>query len=1246
MNSKSTFWRIFGGVIENEPNATTTVSAMGNTSSQLLKHYQNERHKISVSWSSDHSSSSYDIEVELYDELYQEEVLGKRINVVLDENQLGEPTQTENYVFKRNYQKPLEKASEITLGEDVIESVIYYDGLGRPKQEVAVKASNDKNDLITHIEYDAFGRQAKEYLPYRAGQNKGQYNGNALLQTNSFYNTTKYENTTNPYSEKVFEPSPLNRIEEVGAPGNPWKANPASDTDHTIKYDYTTNGGSEVRLYEVSLTSDYTPSLVASGHYTAGELYVTVTKDENWKPADGDNRTTKEYKDKQGRAVLKRTYNSGAHDTYYVYDDYGNLTYVLPPKVNTGATITATILNELCYQYKYDERNRLVEKKVPGKGWEYIVYNTLDQPVMTQDAKLNAQNKWLFTKYDAFGRVAYTGFHNSESTRATLQTTANNTNTYEQYVTKTETSSTYAGTPVYYNNAAIPQGMAEIHTINYYDNYTFDLAGLTKPTTVLGQTVDTRTKTLATGSKTRVLGTNHWITTISAYDKKGRLIYAATKNPYLNTTDIVENKLDFAGKVLESKTTHTKGSNAAIVTVDQFEYDHAGRLIRQLQCINGNCGGNTTGDNLTFNSAVTTTKNEVAGNSITLKPGFHFKATSSASFSASISPAGELIAENVYDDLGQLKEKKVGNSAETPLQNITYTYNVRGWLTDINDVDTPAGKLFNFQVNYNTSRSGVVDPLYNGNIAETYWKTTNDNTMRRYAYTYDALNRITSGKFNGSGQTDRYTVEDIAYDKNGNITKLTRNGAINANATSFGVMDKLSYAYHNGGNFLVKVTETGNKTYGFKDGSNTDNDYARDANGNMTRDKNKGITGITYNHLNLPTQVSFGSNKIAYIYDALGTKLKKEVTQGSSVTGTEYAGKYIYENNQLKQVSHPEGYFEPKAGGGYQYVYRLTDIWGNTRITYADDNSDGIVGASEIRREQNYYPGGLEHRGYNGAMSGVKNNLKTYQGQEFTEDLGLNTHEWRYRISDPATLRFWQIDPLAEDYYYNSTYAFQENKLGLGVELEGAELLPFNPVNMFNFEGGGKPVLTFGLHNLKLPMAERTEGDFGDNVLKAMYNGAASTWNEGMAGKDLGQINDGGMAATGDMVRRIENGEGTIQDVENIVATGIVTIVRGRLGPKSNKPAIKEQATAIKKDLNGGKNSVTIKTPSGQTRFDLDGRAHGGVETPHKQSYQNNVVDGQVKNISRTSKRAEPMTQQDVRIVRKTLEKRKKMDEN
>lgn len=72
-------------------------------------------------------------------------------------------------------------------------------------------------------------------------------------------------------------------------------------------------------------------------------------------------------------------------------------------------------------------------------------------------------------------------------------------------------------------------------------------------------------------------------------------------------------------------------------------------------------------------------------------------------------------------------------------------------------------------------------------------------------------------------------------------------------------------------------------------------------------------------------------------------------------------------------------------------------------------------------------------------IRGVENNFKQFQGQEYTEDLGLNIHEWKYRVSDPAIGRFWQLDPLAEDYMYNSPYAFSENRVIDSAELEGLE---------------------------------------------------------------------------------------------------------------------------------------------------------------------------------------------------------------
>ena len=63
-----------------------------------------------------------------------------------------------------------------------------------------------------------------------------------------------------------------------------------------------------------------------------------------------------------------------------------------------------------------------------------------------------------------------------------------------------------------------------------------------------------------------------------------------------------------------------------------------------------------------------------------------------------------------------------------------------------------------------------------------------------------------------------------------------------------------------------------------------------------------------------------------------------------------------------------------------------------------------------------------------------------YQGQERQYELNLNWDSFKWRNYDYAIGRFMSIDPLSEEYVYNSPYAFQENKMGLGRELEGLEL--------------------------------------------------------------------------------------------------------------------------------------------------------------------------------------------------------------
>ena len=910
----------------------------------------------------------------------------------------------ENYVRSIVPQIEVSSLSQLAEYKQALQNVTYFDGLGRPMQSIAMKQSGvTQKDIITHIDYDGFGRQDKDYLPYvpSVTGSDGTYRTDALSATSTFYNTANYENTTNPYSQKDLEPSPLNRVLQQAAPGYDWRLGGG----HEIKFDYLTNGSSEVKLFGVALafsSNTYTPTLTGgTTNYAAGELNKTVTKDENW--TSGNDHTTEEFKDKQDRVVLKRTYNGGAtatYDTYYVYDDYGNLTYVLPPKMEGSTASVATItsqLNELGYQYKYDTRNRLVEKRIPGKDWEYIVYDNLDRPVLTQDANLRAQNKWLFTKYDVLGRVAYTGLFTLNSSRTSLQTTFNSKTALQNYETKVTSGTGYDGT--YYNNANYPNTNIEVLTVNYYDDYNFDLAGTFNPNTnntlIYGIYPTTRTKGLATGTRVKVLTTSNWITTVNYYDEKAKPIRTYSYNDFLKTTDVISNKLDFVGKVDETTTLHTNTQDNitnTITTVDNFTYDAAGRLIKQTQTI----GGHT-----------------------------------------------ETIAVNNYDELGQLQSKKVGNTETTPLQTVNYTYNIRGWLKQINNPASLGTDLFGFKIGYNEGSN----PLYNGNIALTQWKTANtDNSLKTYNYTYDALNRITSGIDN----TNNYSLSTIGYDKNGNITNLTRRGQTNSGATAFGNMDILAYTYQSNSNKLIKVLDTGNTTFGFKDGANTTTEYTYDANGNMLKDLNKGMTSnILYNHLNLPTQVTFATGNITYIYDATGVKLQKKVTEsGQQDIITKYAGNYVYQKTGtatevLQFFNTAEGYAEPTISSGtvskWNYVYQYKDHLGNIRLSYKNIGTTSNP-SLQIVEENNYYPFGLKHRGYNYVVNGSENNFQTFQGQEKEEELGKNTYAFQWRDYDPAIARFNKIDRFAEKYASHSPYAFTKNNPIRFLEVKGDSL--------------------------------------------------------------------------------------------------------------------------------------------------------------------------------------------------------------
>ncbi|WP_459213107.1 DUF6443 domain-containing protein [Aquimarina rhabdastrellae] len=895
----------------------------------------------------------------------------------------------ENYVYTRVYQRELEAADELRQNRDVIETVAYYDGLGRAKQQIGIKNSPNKKDIITHLAYDAIGRQAKQYLPYEAQTPNGSYTTVNVEQDIQSYYQNKYAadfnamavNEVNAYSESIFEPSPLNRVLKQAAPGKQWKASTDDSADHTIKSGWETNTiADQVVHFKVAITAGVV-NLVKEGNYAAERLHKTITKDENW--TTGKDHTTEEYTNELGQMILKRTYNNEiAHDTYYIYDLYGNLTYVVPPKVTTADGVSQSELAELCYQYKYDYRNRLIEKKIPGKGWETIVYNKLDQPVLSQDANLKAQGVWLFTKYDALGRVVYTGKINDSRDRAALQTVVNQSTTlWEARTTKQQVE----GFSFYYTQNAFPTTGMTLLTINYYDDYRLDgVISISPETTDLtweGMTATIAVKGLLTVGQIRVLDTDKWITTTNYYDEKGRLWDTLVKNEYLGTDTWTLMQLDFVGKPLKTFTKHIKDGKI-LCTTDVFTYDHMGRLLTQEQQIN--------------------------------------------------ELPTERILSNHYDELGQLIRKDVGGkiTATTALQSVDYTYNVRGWLKQINDTQNLGTDLFGFKLNYETPEQGAT-ALFNGNISETYWKTANDNTLRHYTYSYDALNRIT-GAISNSG---RYDLSSVNYDKMGNILSLQRKGHLNEAATSFGVMDNLTYSY-DAGNKLLSVNDAVTQPFGFKKYAHSGNDYEYDVNGNMTIDRNKGITNISYNHLNLPTGINIANTEhngnITYIYDATGIKQKKIATEGSNSTITEYAGNFIYKNGVLEFFNHTEGYIEPKGDETFDYIYQYKDHLGNIRLSYQDIDQDGKVDvlrnntdidgdndhSHEIKEVKDYYAFGLQIKygidHVNSIVTGRKHNYG-FVSKEENSELGLDWYDFGARNYEASLGRWMNIDPKADD---------------------------------------------------------------------------------------------------------------------------------------------------------------------------------------------------------------------------------------
>ena len=872
-----------------------------------------------------------------------------------------------------------------------LETVQYYDGLGRPYLNVHKNITPSGANLSTLQEYDALGRESKNWLPY---VNSLEYLSPEEIKKKI---SATYGGDSRTFSESVYETSPLNRVIKQYGSGNLWD-------NHPVSTDYLTNtvtGPFVCKLYKLNNSE----MLVQSGNHSGGSLYVNKVTDEDGNPSYS-------FVNVLGQTVLTRqTYAGETYDTYYVYDDFGNLRFVLPPAYQDTPELSL-----YGYRYKYDTRNRCIEKALPGCQPIYYIYDRADNPILSQDGIQRTKNEWSFTLYDMLGRVVVTGFIQTQSSRELLADKYKETLFRASLTQNCSPDLNKKDNLFGYETSVLSGYGVKVLIVNYYDRYDFlsfelfryrdmdyvkDISFGTKHDSAQG---------LLTGSYIRQLddlGKGEFA--VHYYDVNGREVQRRSCLLPYGHSDYTWTKYNFIGQPLYVKYKHSsvygiypyppgdsRGDNGQ-EELYEYEYDNAGRPVKTYHTHN-------KGERI-------------------------------------------LLSESIYDDLGRIQEKRRHNDMDT----VQYEYNIRNWVSAIKS------RSFIQRLHYETGAGSSFVPCYNGNIAGIEYEQNGHSY--NYLFLYDGKNRLTNANSYDKADNSIPYSELYEYDKMGNITYLERK--LDENKT-----DALNIQYT--GNQIKKVSsispalgyDFGSMTY--PDLADTAIEYYYDNNGNLTKNLDKGIVAIRNNFLNLPDTIQFqNGNQIINSYLADGRKVKAvyktystgivvpqdTVYHGNAsydISTDEWDGHYMYRSwygrsPRMFMVQTPEGYVSADYVGidsrrNYAYYYYVHDHLGNVRITR---NSQGYYQDQSLE----YYPSGVLFD----RSTEKERQPYMFGGKELVSMHGLNVYDFTGRWQDPRIPRFTSIDPLCEKYYSVSPYVYCMNNPIRYIDPDGKQQIVVTP---------------------------------------------------------------------------------------------------------------------------------------------------------------------------------------------------------
>ena len=905
----------------------------------------------------------------------------------------GQDTETlTNWIRKATY-----IGNDPYTPNDSIVDIVWYNGLGQPKQTVQVGASaaTSKN-IVTPVEYDPVGQQLREYLPYISTQATENYDAQTSKKQADYYKTKYGNSEVHPYAETIPEAAtnkPLMQYTQGSVFRN---STPLAETQNGIHKPRTDATGRFLsNAYRISQEADNIPMLlyengniVNRGHFPDGALLKTIT-------TDPDGKTVATYTDEYEKTHLVRTYLGGYADTtetggwsdlVYVYDKRGLLSAVITPEGENERNKTAAQISvnsdwakKRCYIYEYDGLGRMSSRRWPGKGKELFVTDPAGNVVATQDSLLRPSGRWRLTRYDIANRPVETLLTQQSITEAQMRGYFSYETAQQYFI---QNGNTLFTSPVYELSDNISLTKTEVGKTklsfsipdpssgngNNVQNIT--LAFKPEAQTVSQTDVDTTKfasvlweRTAMTMSKDGVLigiaedgGSNPgtiaqadilYRYTVYFYDCYARPVQTITLYPD-GTVFTASTKYNYTGLPLKqtARLQVPQGTNSGtdtlnVVLTETFTFDKRGRMLTSNAAMQ------------TFNSFVQ------SGNLI-------YSDTLSSAASATYS----------YDELGHLTGKTLGGNLSQ-----TLAYNIQDWMTTM---QTKKGttNVYSQTLRYYSPIKPNTTALYSGNISE--WKAVQGtNTASTYRFVYDSQGRFTNSyRYAGSStsSTQKYTEKNISYDRNGNILALKR-VADNANSP----LHNFTYTYD--GDKLTALS-------GSQSGTSFTSAYLYDGNGNMTLDGNQAVR-LSYDINNLvhnskKTATGQNPNPIqdeltaTYSYFADGTKYSIKDTSGN---GRIYIGPFTLARKDYQSASisllesadvlgsdarfafaatpqNPSG-TDTTYTVTYETLYLLKDHLGSIR-TITDSQGNAL-------ERNDYYPYGLQtNLGRNYATLGDK----------------------------------------------------------------------------------------------------------------------------------------------------------------------------------------------------------------------------------------------------------------------------------